>query len=399
MTDLLSLGEMYPSDFLKEGEAPTTPKVELKLVLDDNKLVRLEKTAPLNKLYGKYWYRSGVNQTMRDALRDVVESIEKVKPKATNHEDIWLDLACNDGTLLSYVDERYQKFGIDPAEDSYKVEALKSCDFHVQDFFSAEAFKEKRAGKKASVVTSIAMFYDVPDPDQFIRDVYDVLEDDGLWVMQLSYTPLMIRQMAFDNICHEHIYYYSLLDLRRILAANGFIVTDCTLNDVNGGSMRLFIRKGKEEIKHSIGYFRVASLCAMEIGMGMDDPGTWTDFYVKINELRLQTRSYISYAKKLGKTVWAYGASTKGNTLLQYFGLDNTMIDAIAERNPDKVGTRTIGTNIPIMSEANMRLEQPDYLLILPWHFIEEFKKRESEYLQKGGKFIVPCPEFKIIEK
>lgn len=398
MKELFSLGEIYPSDFLKEGEQPSTEKVEMKLIIDDNGLVRLEKTAPMNKMYGKYWYRSGINQTMRRALHDIIYAVLKIINVKPN--DIWLDIACNDGTLLSVVPNSFLRIGIDPADDSFKNEALKKCDRVIQDFFSKEAYENSLGSNKAKVITSIAMFYDVPDPIKFIKDVYDIMDEDGIWIMQLSYTPLMIRQLAFDNICHEHIYYYSLNDLKPLLENNGFSVVDFELNNVNGGSMRLYIRKNKYMLSvTSPEYFKIQSILALEHGMQINDSTIWDNFFADIEELKRKTVSFISIAKNEGKQIWAYGASTKGNTLLQYFGLDNTMIDGIADRNPDKWGLRTIGSNIPIFSEEDMRNAKPDYLLILPWHFIEEFTERESEYLQQGRKFIVPCPLFKIISK
>lgn len=398
MKELFSLGEIYPSDFLKEGEEPTTEKVELKLIMDDEGLVRLEKTAPMNKMYGKYWYRSGINATMTEALKDIVNSIQKIQK--LKRGDVWLDIACNDGTLLGFVDENIRKICIDPADSSYLKESMYKANHVIQDFFSYECFKQALGEDKAKVVTSIAMFYDVPDPKQFIKDVYDILEDDGLWVMQLSYSPLMIEQMAFDNICHEHIYYYSLGQIRQLLSEQGFKIIDCELNDVNGGSMRVYIRKGKDEITYpynEIGRFKLYSLLNFERDLGISMSDTYINWFEKIYRLKEQTTSFIKEEKTKGKSIWAYGASTKGNTLLQYFGLDNTLIDAIAERNPDKYGLRTIGSNIPIKSEEEMRQAQPDYLLVLPWHFKQEFVTREKEYLQKGGKMIFPCPTFEII--
>lgn len=391
--ELFSLGEIYPSDFLKEGETPATEKVELKLMRDDNGLIRLEKTAPLNKMYGKYWYRSGINQTMRRALLDVVNSVLKMHDFKKG--DKWLDIACNDGTLLSFVPKTFTRIGVDPVEGSIYEQAKEHCEHHEQTFFSSDIFGNDF---KANVVTSIAMFYDVPDPVKFIRDVHSILHDDGLWVIQLSYSPLMIRQLAFDNICHEHIYYYSLGDLKLLLEQNGFAVVDCQLNDVNGGSFRVYAKKMRHDPSiHSVEHFRIHSILALETGMRIDEVKTWKNFYKNIVELKRKTVSFIKAVKADGLNVWAYGASTKGNTLLQYFGFDNTMIDGIADRNPDKWGLRTIGSNIPIFSEEDMRKSHPDYLLILPWHFIKEFTEREIDYLKGGGKFIVPCPDFKII--
>lgn len=401
MTELLNLGDLYVSDFVKDGEEPRGGRVELKLVFDKRRTPRLEKTAPPNTMYGKYWYRSGVNKTMRRALKDIVKSITSLYN--LHFGDVWLDIACNDGTLFQYIPKGIVRVGIDPADYSYKDESEERAYTIIQDYFSAGVYRDK-IHKTASVITSIAMFYDVEDNESFLKDVYEVLHPDGLWVMQLSYTPLMIKQLAFDNICHEHIYYYSLGDIKQLLNEYGFTIMDCQINDVNGGSFRLYIMKsvGDKTLfgtqpHRGVCEFRVNALLQYESSLFIDSPKIWRDFYNDIEKLKETTVSFIKDVVAKGKVVMGYGASTKGNTLLQYFDLDNTLITAIADRNPQKWGLKTAGTDITIISEEEMRNIHPDYLLILPWHFIKEFQEREAEYIRKGGKFIVPCPQFKII--
>jgi hypothetical protein len=404
--ELFTLGELYVSDFIGKEDEPHQPKVEMKMMLDvDTSCVRLEKCAPLDKMYGKYWYRSGINQSMRNELKRIVDSILEIKKLKEN--DIWVDIACNDGTMFEYIPKNIIKIGIDPADDSYKVESEKKSDLVIQDFFTSKTYKKSKFGsQKAKVITSIAMFYDLEEPEKFMQDIHEVLDDDGLWVLQLSYTPLMIEQMAFDNICHEHIYYYSLFNLKKMLEKNGFKVVDCQLNDTNGGSFRVYVMKSSSDDKNfasqphrDVCQFRINSLLEYEKRLNLDSIVTWKQFFDRIEKLKEQTVSFIKSEKSKGKKIWGYGASTKGNTLLQYFGLDNTLIDGIAERSVYKWGLKTIGTNIPIYSEEEMRKNKPDYLLVLPWHFIQEFKEREKDFLMGGGKFIVPCPKFEIIEK
>lgn len=768
MKELFTLGELYVSDFLKEGEQPRGPKTELKLMLEeDTGAVRLEKTAPLDTMFGAYWYRSSINSSMREALSDVVNSIMKrVNLKTGN---VWIDLAANDGCLLSFLPDWLIKIGIDPADDSFKRESEQHADLIIQDYFTAKSFKESKFGKlKANVITTIAMFYDIDDPKSFINDVKEVLDDDGVWVLQLSYTPLMLKQLAFDNMCfkpetrimgankpiselitgdkvldlngeytqvknvfnrdyngdlikikaeyldniestpehpflvvkkenidnqtmewveaknlrtedflvipkiktkdinrtvclkefnqidspnhrrglyeieltddflwvmglylaeghisgpptnlhinftlhideqeyaekikntfeiigyktriynskvsksmvvqvsctaiarifeywfnkgainkripdflftskpeiavpflnglfdgdgfknneiglhlasrtlidqvqlmlatlnaltglsyvkpyvteirgdivkskdswqlrgknkyldnifssdydkarsslryklsdthlftpikeitsfpysgkvynietetstyvvsnavvhncHEHVYYYSLFNLKKILNDCDMQILDVELNDVNGGSYRIYVMKNNANTtkfgtqpQRDVGKFRVESLLEYEYGLGLDQVDTWKDFHKRIDELKYTTVSFIRSVIDDGKTVYGYGGSTKGNTLLQYFELDNTLITAIAERSPYKFGLRTVGTDIPIISEEEMRKAKPDYLLVLPWHFINEFKEREREFLDGGGHFIVPCPKFEVIGK
>ncbi len=404
MIELFTLGDLYVSDFIKENESPRGGKVELKMMLEENTgAVRLEKCAPLDTMYGKYWYRSGINQTMKNELKDITQNILSLVNLKEN--DIWIDIACNDGTLLSFIPKNLIRVGIDPVDDSFKKESEKNADLIIQDYFSYEVFSKSKFSKsKAKVVTSIAMFYDLDNPEKFIQDVYKVLDNDGLWVLQLSYTPLMIKQMAFDNICHEHIYYYSLFNLKNLFESNGFKIVDCQLNDINGGSFRVYAMKDVGDIKkfstqpnRDVCKFRVNSILEYEKTLKLDKEETWNNYFDDILKLKEETVDFIRSEKEKGKVIWGYGASTKGNTLLQYFGLDNTLIDGIAERSVYKWGLKTVGTNIPIYSEDEMRKANPDYLLVLPWHFINEFKQRENDFLKKGGKFIVPCPKFEII--
>lgn len=392
MEQLLNLGEIYVSDFLATGQEPGY-KHELKLVMDEKiGAARLETTAPLNTMFGKYWYRSGTNNTMNAALKGLVLSIMPHKKYGN-----FLDIACNDGTLLSHVPDTFdKKVGVDPCEFSILVKATEHANVIHQSFFNKELFKPNQ---KFDVVTTVAMFYDIEDYNKFVRDVYDVMQDDGLWVLQLSYTPLMIQQLAFDNILSEHVYYHSLSSMKRVLEPNGFEIVDCTLNDVNGGSFRIFVKKKGQPFAtqqyRDVCNFRMNSILAYE--EQFNTPEAWAQFNEDIQFLKQRMVSFITQEVAAGKTVMGYGASTKGNTLLQYFGLDNTLITAIAERQECKWGLRTVGTNIPIISEEEMRKAKPDYLLILPWHFIDEFTKRESAYLKAGGHFIVPLPQMNII--
>jgi SAM-dependent methyltransferase len=404
MTDLFSLGRLYVSDFLRPDEQPRAEPVELKLVFDDaTRRVHLAESADAEFMYGRYWYRSGTNATMTNELAGIVTSITDAI--TVERGDLWVDIACNDGTLLAHVPEAMVRAGVDPADDTFASESRRNADLILQEPFTYEGWKNSELGNlRAKVVTCIAMFYDLEDPMPFLRDVVDLMRDDGLFVVQMSYTPLMLRQMAFDNICHEHIHYYTLSTLSTLFRSAGLHIVDVQLNDVNGGSFRVYAMKhgGDETMFATQPYrdvcnMRVAALEAMEFVHDVNSPEVWYDFRARVETLKTDVVEFIHGVRRKGQSVWAYGASTKGNTLLQYFGLDHTMIDGIAERSQYKFGLRTVGTNIPIVSEDEMRAANPDYLLVLPWHFISEFVKRERAYLEGGGQFIVPCPEFRVI--
>ena len=404
---VVNLGKHYVSDFIQsENDYENRRKWSLDLELDEViGAARLTEMAPSETMWGKYWYRSGINATMTKELGNIVQEI--VSRVKLQDNDIWLDIACNDGTLLRQVPNNLIKIGIDPADDTFHAESSKHATV-IQDYFSYDAYQRSGYGdKKAKVITTIAMFYDLIDPDPFIRDINSVLDDNGVWVLQMSYTPLMIEQLAFDNICHEHAYYYSLSSIMTLFAKHNLKIVDCELNDVNGGSFRVYVQKDVSDV-NSFGTSPLRDVCNFRVNaileyerqnFDLTDVEVWNTFQQNIKELKEKTVSFIKAEKAKGKIICGYGASTKGNTLLQWFGLDHTLIDAIAERSPYKFGLKTIGTNIPILSEEEVRAMKPDYMLVLPWHFISEFVKRESEFLDNGGKFIVPCPKFEIISR
>jgi NDP-4-keto-2,6-dideoxyhexose 3-C-methyltransferase len=401
---ILSLGEQYVSTFLAPDK-PDGPKAPLDLVLCQQcRLLQLRHTVPGETMYQDYWYRSGTNQTMRDALADISASAAKlVRLKAF---DSVLDIGCNDGTLLnSYTVPGLYKIGFDPAEN-LAVFSRKAADKVLVGFFDADRFlaDPELRERRPKVVTSIAMFYDLEDPNKFVADIQRVLHPEGVWIVQMSYLPLMLKQNDFGNICHEHLEYYSLQSLEYLLGRHGFSIVDAQLNDVNGGSIRALIRNraanessfGDQAYREQAAS-RISRLRESEAELGLDGMTPYREFAERVQEIKRQVRDFIEEQVAQKKKIFVYGASTKGNTMLQYFGLDHSAIGAAAERNPDKWGMVTVGTRIPIISEAEARAAKPDYFLVLPWHFIEEFKAREHDYLTSTGKFIVPLPQFALI--
>ena len=396
---LFTLGDIYVSDFLSENDTVSeNSKVEMKLALAPKSgLVQLTKTADFDSMYKRYWYHSGINESMVNELNRIVDSVTNVIE--CENGSVWIDIGCNDGTLMKAVPNTFRKIGVDPATNNCQA-AKEYCEVY-EDYFTKSLFDSQL---RAKVVTSIAMFYDLEDPNSFCQDVYSILEDDGVWVIQLSYLPLMLEQLAFDNICHEHLEYYSLESINYLLTSNGFKIVDAQLNDTNGGSVRVYAQKASCDSNsfanapyRDVARMRVDSLLSHEKGLNLRDASTYLNFFDKIETLKYDTVSFIEDVRSKGKTVWGYGASTKGNTLLQYFGLTSDHIDGIAERSESKFGLKTVGTNIPIYSEDVMRRANPDYMLVLPWHFISTFVHREKDYLSSGGKFIVPCPTFEVI--
>ncbi len=401
---ILSLGEQYVSNFLSSDE-PDGLRAPLELVLCSRcRLLQLKHTVPGDAMYKNYWYRSGTNQTMRDALADIAIRAETLIHLREN--DSVLDIGCNDGTLLgSYSTPRIFKIGFDPAENLARV-SRKVSDKVLVGLFDAGTFLRdcQLQTRRPKVVTSIAMFYDLEEPRTFVSDIKRVMHPDGLWIVQMSYLPLMLEQNDFGNICHEHLEYYSLQSFEYLLNLHDFELADVELNDVNGGSFRAYIRNrtadpdafGDKSYRRQAAQ-RVAVLRANEDKLQLHTAKPYREFAARVECLKEEVSAFVKEQVDRRKTVYVYGASTKGNTMLQYFGLDKSLIPAAAERNPDKWGKVTVGTRIPIVSEAEARAAKPDYFLVLPWHFVEEFTAREKDYLSSTGRFIVPLPHFALI--
>jgi NDP-4-keto-2,6-dideoxyhexose 3-C-methyltransferase len=394
LVPILNLGELYVSDFVnsegKRGKAP------LELVLcEDCNLLQLKHTVNPELLYREYWYKSGINETIRRDLKDIATKVERsVKLKSG---DLVLDIGCNDGTILRmYKTEGLRSVGFEPAVNLIR-EASKGTTKIINDFFSLEVFQKSFSDEKAKVITAIAMFYDLDKPGEFVSDVSECLDKNGVFVIEQRYLFSMLEQNDIGNICHEHIEYYGLLSLRKLLEQYGLEIFDVELNKVNGGSFRVYVRHVGSRVKSFDGAEeRVRRLETHERSLSLDDRKIYKDFASRVESIKSRLYSFIKAEHDRGKAIHVYGASTKGNTMLQYFGLDNRLIEAAAERDHRKVGKKTVVTQIPIITEEESR-RSADYFLVLPWHFLDVFLKREEKFLMSGGKFIVPLPEFRVL--
>ena len=383
---MLSLGQQYINDFVPADRINQGIRAPLDLVQCEScSLIQLRHTAPQELLYSRhYWYRSGVTATMRAALHDVASSVAQMVDLRSG--DVALDIGANDGTLLAAYDvPGLHRVGCEPADNL--VELLeRNADHVMHDFWDFDRYQELTRAwgiGKAKVITAIGMFYDLENPNKFIGDACKALADDGVFVAQLMCLASMLQKNDIGNICHEHLEYYSLESLQHLFESNGLEIFKIEENDVNGGSYRIFAR-------HYAG-----------TGMPIEERFTPQDlraFGDRIRRNRDRCVAFISEEVARGKTVYVYGASTKGNVILQYYGLDTTLIAGAAERSPEKWGKYTIGTWIPIVSEAEARAANPDYFLVLPWAFFDEFYEREREWRERGGRFIVPLPEFCVVD-
>lgn len=356
-------------------------------------LLQLAHTYEASEMYGdNYGYRSGLNQSMVRHLTQKIAHLEKNAGLAPG--DVVLDIGSNDATSLkAYQRPSLTRIGIDPTGEKFRryyPDDIKLA----PDFFSSKTF-EGLSTKRASIVTSIAMFYDLDDPVWFAREIAKVLAPNGVWHFEQSYMPSMLRMTSYDTICHEHVEYYSLGVIRYILEAADLQILDVQMNAINGGSFA--VTAGHKRSPHRKNAAVVDWMLAQEERMGLQTPRPYREFEDRVFRHREDLRRLLTALKDDNKRILGYGASTKGNVVLQFCGFGPDLLDAIAEVNPDKFGCFTPGTHIPIVSEAEARAMKPDYFLVLPWHFKDGILQREQEYLASGGKMIFPFPEIEIV--
>ena len=403
LVECVALGDQYITDFVQPGSSQDHIKAPLRLgIAPETGAAQLFDTVDPKQMYDRYWYESGINASMREHLYSIADHAQEFV--SLNRKDVVLDIAANDGTLLSRYPEHVTRLGIDPSSVARSSAAYGGKIQLVNDFFSQNSY-ESATSQKAKIITVIAMFYDLSDPASFLADVRNIIAEDGVLVIQLSYTPLMLAQREFGNICHEHVFYHTLHSLRTLLTEAGFSLFDAQLNDTNGGSLRIYATplERPEKLKcplHwlSIGTARLNSLFKYENNLELDTPIPYLKFASEIEELKNQTITWLEEQRERKKLVVGYGASTKANVLLQYYGITPELLPCIAEANQNKWGLSTIGSEIPIISEAEMRKMRPDYLLALPWFFISYFLKREADLLATGTRFVIPQPELTVIE-
>jgi NDP-4-keto-2,6-dideoxyhexose 3-C-methyltransferase len=376
-----------------EGDPPLAPLVMVRCT--DCQLVQLQHSVAPGELYTHhYGYRSDTNVTMRKHLTRVAACVEdRLHLKA---DDIVIDIGCNDGTLLkSYSTNGLRRVGIDPLAEKFRAQYPPDIRLH-EGFFSAATCRSLCGGEHAEAVTSIAMFNHVESPLEVVAAVESILAPDGIWVLEQSYLPTMLDTNGFDAVCHEHLTYYSLKQVEWLAEATGLRVFDVELNACNGGSFRLALCR--KDASRPTQEEHIGRLRCLEKNMELGAPTPYDAFQRRIEKVRDDLLKFIAAEQALGRSFYLYGASTKGNTLLQYCKLDSSRIIAAAERNPEKWGCRTPLTGIPIRSEGECRAAKPDYFLVLPWHFRAEFVQREAEFLNSGGKLIFPLPELEIVQ-
>lgn len=395
LVNVINLGEQtITSRFPVYGDF-STPKTSIVLCMCKNcSLIQLRETTESCELYEhEYGYRSGISNTMRSHLKRYKEEI--LSKVTLEKGDTIVDIGSNDSTMLQYYSDDFERIGVDPTGIQFK-EFYGNVDL-LPTYFTLENFQNKYGfDKKCKIVSSISMFYDLPDPVQFAKDIHDILQEDGVWTCEQSYLLTMLRTKSIDTICHEHLEYYSLHCVKEIADRAGFKIIDIKFNDCNGGSFRLYFSK-IESTKYQECKDLISNILKEEVDYGIFSENTYNQF---IKDCDYEVKKLVDFIHNVvdinKKTVQIYGASTKGNCLLQYANIDQTYVNYAVERNPRKIGKMT-STGIEIISEETMRENPPDYLLVLPWHFREEIIDRETTFLKNGGKLIFPFPNFEIV--
>jgi GDP-mannose 4,6-dehydratase len=390
---VISLGEQYiTSRFPTYGDF-STPKTQIDLCVCSNcRLLQLYQTTLPSELYEyEYGYRSGISNTMREHLKAYQEEILSIVN--LNDNDIIVDIGSNDSTMLQYYSDKLKRIGVDPTGNQF-IQYYKNVEL-LPTYFTYDNFTNVYGNIKCKLVSSISMFYDLPQPVQFAKDIYSILDDNGIWTCEQSYLLTMLKTNSIDTICHEHLEYYSLHQIKEIADRANFKIIDVKFNTCNGGSFRIYFSK-KDSLLYNENTELINQILQEEINYGILNDNIFVNFMNNCDIEVKKLKNFINTVNKNGKNIYIYGASTKGNCLLQYANISETDIPYAVERNPKKVGKMTC-TGIKIITEETMREAPPDYLLVLPWHFKDEIISREDEFLENGGQLIFPFPNFEIV--
>lgn len=392
---VLNLGEQVLTGVFPRSTNQAVTRGPLELVwCPDSMLLQLHHSFDLTEMYGQnYGYRSGLNASMVAHLTDKIRHLTRLRP--VHSGDLVVDIGSNDATTLKAYDVAGPKrLGVDPTGIKFREFYTDGLDL-IPDFFSGAAVTRHTGGQRAQIVTSISMFYDLESPQAFVNEIASILAPDGIWHFEQSYMPSMLRTNSYDTICHEHLEYYSLIPVRAMLAKAGLKVVDVQMNAINGGSFAVTAAHTCSSLRENTAV--IEWLIQQEESMGLFTPRPFREFETRVFAHRANLLSLIKALVADGKKIIGYGASTKGNVLLQFCGLTPAEIPCIADVNPDKFGAFTPGTHIPIVSEAMAKAMNPDYFFVLPWHFKSNIIQREKEWLAGGGKMIFPLPEIEIV--
>ena len=390
LTNLYSLGKQTLTGIFPPSKKSKITKGDLSMVMCNKcRLMQLKHNFDANEMYGEnYGYMSSLNKSMISHLKLKALNLKtkyKIKPK-----HYVLDIGSNDGTFLSFFSNKFKLFGCDPTIKKFSKYYRKDIN-QISNFFSSKLFNNT----KFDLITSISMFYDLPDPLKFAKEIKSILSKNGIWHIELSYMPMMIKNRSYDTICHEHLEYYSLRSLKYLLDKANLKIINLSFNQINGGSIELDVSKKNSKFVEC--KYLIKWILDSEKLNKYNEVIKHKQFFQECKNHKILLKKLLIILRKQNKKISGYGASTKGNVLLQYCKIDSKILNYIAEVNKYKFNKYTPGTNIKIISEKKVKQKKPDYMLVLPWHFKDHIIKREHRYLQNGGKLIFPLPDIEII--
>ncbi len=395
LISIVDLGNHFLTGVFPKNKTDVITRGSLELLqCQECDLVQLSESYDLDEMYGhNYGYRSGLNLSMVSHLQKKVGELESIRPIAPG--DLVVDIGSNDGTLLAaYKNSEVFRIGIDPTGKKFEKYYERGIQL-IPDFFSAIKFKELFGNGKAKIITTISMFYDLESPVDFVSDIAEILDKEGIWHLEQSYMPTMLEMNSYDTICHEHVEYYSLKVIKSLFENQNLKIIDVTLNSINGGSFA--VTAAHKDSNFKVNVRAIDQVLERETKMELNTLKPYKEFNERVFKHREDLTSLINSLNLRGKKVAGYGASTKGNVMLQFCGFKESDIACIAEINSDKFGSYTPGSLIPILSEIEVMSMNPDYLLVLPWHFKDSIIKNNQKFLANGGKFIFPMPEIEIV--
>ena len=391
--DLFSLGKISFTGRFPNTIRQNVPKAYLNVLMCKKcKLVQLDRNFDLNYLYGKsYGYRTGINKTMTDHVKKIVRKCSAlVKLKSKQYV---LDIGSNDATLLNFYANDIIKVGVDPLVNKYK-KFYKKINYKISNFFKIKDIEKIKIKKKFKIISALSVFYDLRDPNKFIKEIKKILDDKGVFVLEHVDLYYIIKNNIFDTICHEHLVFYSSKIIIEMMKNNGLKVFNHEYNEINGGSSRYYICHSKTNFKVSK---NIKKVLLRENLQGIELKKTYKLFFTKILNEKIKLIKLIKKIKNEEQDIHGYGASTKGNVLLQFYNINNKVVNYIADRNPLKWNSFTPGTKIKIISESQSRKIKPHFYLVLPWHFKNEILIREKNIRKKGTKFIFPLPKVRVV--
>ena len=391
---LYSLGNLCLTGIFLNSKHDKIPKGRLNMVICKKcDLLQLEDTFDMNIMYGKnYGYLSSLNPHMVKHLKQKSDKLKKISNLKT--DEIVIDIGSNDGTSLSNYNKNNILIGVDPTIKKLKKYYRKDI-ITVPEFFNYSLIKKFLQKKKAKIITTISMFYDLPSPIKFAEDVRNSLADDGIWHLEQSYMPFMVKNTSYDTICHEHLEYYSLKTIKFIFDSTGFKIIDLDFNDINGGSFAITV--AKKESKYAENKKVVNWLLYKESMFKYNLPSTHMEFFKNVKKHKKLFRDLILNLQDMKKKIIGYGASTKGNVILQYCNINKDNINYIADVNKNKNNKFTPGSLIKIIDKKKINKLKPDYMVVLPWHFKNFIINKEKKFLDRGGKLIFPLPDIEIV--